>query len=58
MLELPDILDECLLVCHPGVLAIAQDADVPEPELDEALVDEIHRRVYVESYRRLRNCQQ
>lgn len=58
MLELPDVLDKGFLVCHTGVLAIAKDTDIPQPELHEALVDKIHRGVYVKSYRRLRDYQQ
>lgn len=56
VLKLSDVFDERLLVRHSGVLSVAEDADVPEPKLHEALVDEVHGRAYIESHRRLLYC--
>lgn len=57
MIKLPHIFHKSLLVRHAGELAVSEDADVPQTEFHETLVDEIHRRVYVESHRRLSRYQ-
>lgn len=45
------VLDKCLLMRHPGILAIAQDAYIPQSKFYKALIDEVHGGMDVKSYR-------
>lgn len=38
-----DISDECLLVHHAPETSIVDNTNIPQAELDETLVDEVHR---------------
>lgn len=42
LLDVLHVFDKCLLVDHTRVLAVFSNADIPQTEFDEALVDEIH----------------
>lgn len=45
--QLLDILYKCLLVHQASVLAIPQDTYIAQPQLDETLEYQVHRRVNV-----------
>ena len=53
LLELPNVLDERLLMDKTCVLAIPKHANISQTQLDEALIDEVHWGMNVKCDRRL-----
>lgn len=49
--QLSGVLHKALFVNHPCVASISEDADVTKTQLGEALVNQVHGRLDVQSHR-------